>query len=115
MVKSITVFIRTKWIVKPFSSSSSAWLYGGWPPEDKIEKELSREDALMLKNTKEVAEELGLSFDVRDLGTPRGWISAVISKVKSTPTVMIDECRVEGVVSKDDILRIIKNKISEAS
>ncbi len=110
MVRSITVFIRTKWIVKPFSSSSSAWLYGGWPPEDKIEKELSRDDTLMLKNTKEVAEELRLSFDVRDLGTPRGWISAMASRVKSTLTVMIDERRVEGVVSKDDILRIIKNK-----
>jgi hypothetical protein len=62
-----------------------------------------------------VAEELGLNFEVRDLGTPRGWISAKISRVKSTPTVMIDERRVEGVVSKDEILRIVKNaKISEA-
>jgi protein-disulfide isomerase len=38
-----------------------------------------------------------------------------ISRVKSTPTVMIGERRVEGVVSRDEILQIMKNaKISEA-
>ena len=109
MVKSIIVFIKGEWNVKPYSSKSKAWAWGGWPPEHRFEKYISREDVLALKVAREVAEEQGLKLKVRDLASLRGWISARINKVKTTPTIIVNNHRIEGVVRKDSLLRIIRS------
>jgi|GEM_PF-2730141 len=108
MTKSIMVFIKGKWIVKPFSSASKAWAWGGWAPKDKFEKFVSREDTLALKVAREIAEECELKLEVRDLASLRGWISARINRVKNTPTIIVNNQRIEGVPSKDKLLGTIE-------
>lgn len=106
MAKSVSLFIKAKWTVKPFSSESTAWAWGGWAPEHKFEKLISKEDVLALKVTREVAEERGLKIKVYDLANIKGWIFAQIKKVKVTPTIIINNHRIEGVPSKDELLAI---------
>lgn len=108
MVRLIKVFIGAKWIVKHFSSDSSAWAWGGWAPEHEFEKFISRDDVLALKTAREVAEECGLKLKVYDLSSLTGWISAYVNKVKITPTVLINNNRIEGLPSKDELLKIIQ-------
>jgi hypothetical protein len=106
MAKSLTLFIKAKWTVKPFSSKSTVWVWGGWAPEHKFEKLISKEDTLALKVTREVAEERGLKIKVYDLANIKGWMFAQIKKVKVTPTIIINNHRIEGVPSKDELLAI---------
>jgi len=106
MAKSVKLFIKAKWNVKPFSSESTAWAWGGWAPEHKFEKLISKEDMLALKVTKEVAAEHGLKVKVYDLATIKGWIFAQIKKVKITPTIIINNHRIEGIPNKDELLGI---------
>jgi len=83
-------------------------VWGGWPPEHRFEKLILGEDMLTLKVAREVAEEHGLKLEVRDLASLRGWISARINKVKSTPTIIINHQRIKGAPSKDKLLEIIR-------
>lgn len=111
MDNSIIVFIKGKWIVKPLSSKSMAWVgvWGGWPPEHRFEKLIPSEDSSALKVAREVAREYGLKLEVRDLASLKGWISARINKVKNTPTIIINNQRIVGVPDKDDLVEIIRN------
>jgi hypothetical protein len=106
MTKSIIVFIKVKWAVKPFSSDSHVWIWGGWAPEHKFEKIISKDDASALKIAREIAQECGLKVKVYDLASFRGWIFAQIKKVKATPTIVMNDHRFEGVPSKDDLLAV---------
>jgi hypothetical protein len=108
MTKFITVFIRTTWVIKPYSSGDSPLAQGSWPPENIVTRVMSRRDALALEAAKEVAEEFRMRLEVRDLATPRGWFSALINRVKVTPMVIVDDLRVEEITSKDDLLRLMK-------
>jgi len=107
MPKRIMVFVKTKWIVKPFDSQSKAWVWGGYPPEHRFEKHVSRDDASAMRIAKEVAEEYGLELKIYDLASIRGWFSAKINKVKNTPTIIIGNNRIEGVPNKSQLLRMV--------
>jgi hypothetical protein len=107
MIKLIIVFIKTTWVIKPYSSDRGPLAQGSWPPENSFERVMSKRDVLALEAAKEVAEEFGLRLQVRDLATPRGWFSALINRVKATPTVIIGDLRIKEISSKDDLLGLL--------
>jgi len=110
MTPSIKVFVKGTWIIKPFGSDSFAWVYGGWPPQHRFEKFVSKNDVLALRVAREVAEESGLRLRVYDLAGLRGWIFAHVNKVRLTPTIIINAQRIEGVPSKDELLHKLNRK-----
>jgi len=109
MARSIKVFIRGEWVVKPFSSNSSVWVWASWTPEHRFEKFVSKDEVLALKMATEVAEECGLDVKVYDVANLRGWIFAHVKGVKVTPTIIINNHWIEGLPSRDEILRIIEH------
>ncbi|MDH7564404.1 MAG: hypothetical protein QHH24_05970 [Candidatus Bathyarchaeota archaeon] len=109
MRKSITIYVKSEWKIKPFASTFTT----GHLPQHKIERFIWREDATMLKVATEVAAELGLKLEVWDLATPRGWFNALINNVKKMPTIIFSDHRLQGVVSKAELVDRLKVTVNQ--
>ncbi|MBS7632506.1 hypothetical protein KEJ15_02635 [Candidatus Bathyarchaeota archaeon] len=109
MRRAITIYVKSEWKIKPFASTFTT----GYLPQHKIERFIWREDAMMLRVATEVAAELGLKLEVWDLATPRGWFNAIINKVKSTPTIIFDDHRLQGVISKAELVDRLKDTVDQ--
>lgn len=109
MVRSIKVFVKKIWIVKPFSTRSRGLLWGGWAPQNELETAMSWDDEEALRIAKELSEELKARLTVKDIESVTGRISAFVNKVKVTPTIIINGHRFTGVPNKHKLLQIIES------
>jgi hypothetical protein len=101
LATAIKVFVKGEWVVKPFASESRAAAWSGWAPEHRFEKLISKEDVLAAQIANQVAEEHGLKLKLYDLAQTKGWIFGHIYHVKTTPTIIINGHRIEGVPNKE--------------
>jgi hypothetical protein len=109
MTTSVKVFVKGEWNVEPFKSESSAWAWGGRPPEYKFEKLVQREDLFAVQVAKALAQECGLKLCLYDLAGPKGRILGHAYHVKTTPTIIVGNQRIEGSPSKEEFLRLLQH------
>ncbi len=71
----------------------------------KVDRVLSEADRSLFDVVRTVAKEKGEDVRVYDLSTFRGRFMARLKGVHSTPTVIIDNHRIEGAITKDRLLQ----------
>jgi len=108
MAASVRIFVKGEWNVEPFKSESSAWAWGGWPPEHRFEKLVKREDLFAAQVARALAQECGLKLHLYDLTGLKGWIIGHVYHVKTTPTIIVGDQRIEGPPSKEQFLQLLQ-------
>jgi len=83
-------------------------------PQNKLQfkriRGLPDEEKEALKIVDEIAKEKGFEVKVHDLSTFMGKIKARIRGISRTPTVLIENNKIEGKISKEKLIKLIKAK-----
>ena len=68
----------------------------------KTERVMSEEDKAALELVKELAEEKNFKFQVIDVASLKGKLRAKLRRVKTTPTIIVDNNRLTGVPQREE-------------
>lgn len=102
MIGKIEVYIKTEEAVigqaiigRPISDGVTTH-YCTVKESFKTEKVMSETDRMALEVVKEFANARGLSFEVYDVSTLKGKLTARLKGIKMTPAIIIGKVKIEG-------------------
>ena len=113
MVKVIEVFVKNRKVLTESSCyvrAESGHPCAGATPGITYETEsvLPEAERQALDTVKAIANEKGFDVKVYNLSTTMGKLRARLKSVEKTPTVIIDDKRIDGIIKKDAILNALE-------
>ena len=116
MAKTIEVYIANKEVVtqtslegRPLAAGDGVH-YCSVKEIAKTEKIISEEETATLKLVKKLAAEKGFKIQIIDTANFRGKIRAKLKGVKTTPTIIIGDSRIEGTPKREELETALSNK-----